>query len=293
MRSQRNLIPIPTKPVRSSPRPLARVPSQRKSSSSQTERVVLIKEENLTFYPCTRLGQNDGGMRRDYVKAVNYINSCHKFVNAIIEKNSGNKSGTFLLPMTTNFLPMFPYLIGKKPPKREEMKPVWKSIERKTAKKPPEPPLESQIPVGDCEEIPQIQEDKYASHVADIVKEQIHSFLNHLHEDMNKAVRKTKSETPKCKNLDIVKQRLEELSKICCLQKKIESNSQIGNRGIPPKPPSLPSPLRDHSDESVIMSDGESDEKVSQKMKITCYKESSEISDSSDIKSDSDLEAFL
>ncbi|XP_063916997.1 uncharacterized protein LOC135132734 isoform X1 [Zophobas morio] len=315
MRNQRsNFIPVPTKPAKSAPKPLPRVLAQRKSSSCQTERVVLIKEENLTFYPCARFGQNDGGMRRDYVKAINYINSCHKFINTLIEKNADNKTAVFHLPMVTNFVPIFSYLIGKKAAKPKEKAAVEKVPEKKSPKNeerkskssfavkkvPGNAPIDP-LPgkMGDCEKnVQDANEEKYANQVADIIKEQIQQFLNNLHNDIDKATKKNKSDPPKqkCKNLDIVKQRLEELSKICFLQKNMESNTRIVEMVETPKPPPLPPtppPINTSEDCSVILSDTEEEVKTeSPALRITCYQESATSlgSQSSDIKSDSDLE---
>ncbi|RZC40469.1 hypothetical protein BDFB_003885 [Asbolus verrucosus] len=264
-------------------------------------------------------------MRRDYVKAVNFINSCHKFVNTVIEKNNTDKANLFLLPMVTNFVPLFPYLVGKKPPKREkkeheEIKKISegkissdvskKTNERKTkssfgvvSKAPSENEATSidPAPVGDCEKNIQLQKDenKYTNQATDIVKEQIHQFMSTLQDDIVKATRERRLESPeqKCRNLDIVKQRLQELSKICCLQKDIKSNSQIVQFASLSQPPLIPTQNKNVVGNcNVIMLDTNFQEAKNKSdhehpLKITGNDETSDSkSECSDIKSDSDTE---
>ncbi|RZC34404.1 uncharacterized protein BDFB_014473, partial [Asbolus verrucosus] len=254
MQNQRsNFIPLPTHPAKSKPKSFSRGLGTKRSSSSQTERVVLLKKENLNFYPCSRLGHNNGRMLRDYVKAAKFINSCHKFINTAIEKNNMDKVNLFLLPMVTNFVPLFPYLISEKTPNREKKKheikktsegkissDVSKKIDgRKTrssfgvvSKVPSEneaAPIDP-IPVGDREKNFQLQQDesKYINQVADIVKEKIHQFMNNFQDAMDKATKEIRSESPeqKCRNL-IIKQRLREDEDIERDRDDIESNPQI------------------------------------------------------------------
>lgn len=113
MRNSRssNFIPVALHPVSRGPRTPAR--TIRKTATTQTDRMVLIKEENLNFQPLRSGGGTSGRMQRDYVKAINYINSCHKFLNSIIEKNSSEKVDGFVLPMVANFAPLFGVLTEK------------------------------------------------------------------------------------------------------------------------------------------------------------------------------------
>lgn len=212
-------IPLPIRPVRGNPQPL--LPPRTQQKSIETEHVVLITEDNLN------------AIKRDYEKAVFYINSCHRSVNRVIKKNHPDQTGFYLLPRIKNFvLPLLPSEIEKTKRKKKTLKPIAERKTkssfaiRKTTKLLPDPipgnnviilyfnPALDFFAVGDCS-----KEDQYKTLVADILKAEIPAFLNTIRDDLDKAINESKSRSRSCRDLNIGKQKLDSVIKICSLEK--------------------------------------------------------------------------
>lgn len=288
---------------KSSVKPKCRTPAtiKKTTSSTQTDRVVLIKEENLNFSTHHRFAQNDSGMHRDYLKAVNYINSCHKFINALIERNS-DKSNSFLLPMITNFSPIFPYLISKKTGKLREKKAseVVKSNTGKLHANDEEKKNRSNflvkntsyskkvnldlVPVGDIGgELKSFRGRKQNQQVTNMIPNHLAQIFASLQNITENAVKRTNTDLSNevSKNLDLIKKRLcAELSKVMGFHKDLEKPLQRATI-------TSPKDKEKFFETSVEIEYGDSCDKPLEK---TSSSISSLASDSSYIKSDSDCE---
>lgn len=131
MRKQRNPnVPAFRKPpTHIYPRAFPRPPAQQRSTSSQTEPMISARKQITNFSRCIWwLKQNDDNIKRDYEKALCFINTCHNYFNANIRKKKSRKTELFEFPIITGYFHLLPYLM--KEPKNQEQT-VSKSVKRK------------------------------------------------------------------------------------------------------------------------------------------------------------------
>lgn len=101
---KRRCIPLPINPAKSIPKARPRAEPPKRSTSFQSKSPV-VDRDDIALIPSAAATMN-----HDYTKAVTYVNSCHKFVNAIIRKEASNP--IFLLPSIPNYQPLFEILMG-------------------------------------------------------------------------------------------------------------------------------------------------------------------------------------
>lgn len=301
-----NFWQMPCKPTKSTSKSCVktkiRTPTiKRITSSTQTDRVVLIKEENLNFCSHNRFVQNDSGMRRDYLKAVNYINSCHKFINAIIDKNN-DRNNSFFLPMTTNFIPIFSHLLSKKGGKPHEKK-LSENLKSNTAKFQSEDeekksrsslavntPLHKKkvnvdlVPIGDCTgELRSFHKGNCNQQVTNVIQNHLTQVFASIQNIIESAAKRSKTDPANqvCKNLDMIKDHLwNELSKMVCVHKDLET----------PLHRAMVASLKDKNKGVEIFTEIEYEDAKNKPLQTASSSISSLVSDSSYIKSDSDCE---